>query len=104
MLVTSVRTLGSMTVLVTAVPIIGTKQGVFAVAMMASETVKCHAYVGFVYLYGKDDLQHKFQVALRKVSRPNCKSQQQCFIVICAAHVRQHVKPNESMACSLENT
>ena len=82
----------------TAVMIVGTKRPVFAVAMMALVTDKCNAYVGFVYGYAKDD------VALRKVRRPNRKSLRRCFIVICAAHVRQHVKLNESMACSLENT
>ena len=54
---------------------VGTKRGVFAVAMMALETDKCHAYVGFVYGDEKDDFQDKFQVALRKVKRLNCISQ-----------------------------
>ena len=39
----------------------------FAVAIMALETDKCHAYDGFVYGYGKDAFQHKFKVASRKV-------------------------------------
>ena len=83
---------------------VGTKRGVFAVAMMGLETDKCNAYVGFDYGYGKADFQDKLQVVLRKERRPNCKSPRRCFIVIRAAHIRQHVKSNESMAYSLENT
>ena len=54
--------------LVTAVAggIVSTQGRVLAVAMMALETDKCHAYVGFVSGYEKDDFQHMLQVALRK--------------------------------------
>ena len=45
----------------TALSIVGTQRGILAISMKALETDKCHEYAGFVYGYGKDDFQHKFQ-------------------------------------------
>ena len=46
--------------------IVAKQRRVLAIAMMALETDKCQAYVGFVSGYAEDDFQHMFQVALRK--------------------------------------
>ena len=66
------------------------QRGELAFATITLETDICHGY------------RDVARIALRKVSR-NCKlPPQRCFIAIRAAHVRQHVKQNESMAGCLE--